>query len=51
VTLIDRQYDHVFELLLYQVACGSLSPDEISALLRSVLKRVLIADEAIFEYD
>jgi NADH dehydrogenase FAD-containing subunit len=37
VTLIDRQYDHAFELLWYQVACGSLSPDEIAALLRSVL--------------
>jgi NADH dehydrogenase FAD-containing subunit len=39
VTLIDRQYDHVFELLFYQVACGSLSPDEIAALLPSILSR------------
>src|SRR5215468_8295241 len=39
VTLIDRRNYHLFQPLLYQVATGSLSPDEIAAPLRSVLSR------------
>jgi NADH:ubiquinone reductase (H+-translocating) len=39
VTLIDRRNFHLFQPLLYQVATGSLSPGEIAAPLRSVLKR------------
>jgi NADH:ubiquinone reductase (H+-translocating) len=39
VTLIDRRNFHLFQPLLYQVATGSLSPGEIAAPLRSVLRR------------
>lgn len=38
VTLIDKRNFHLFQPLLYQVATGSLSPGEIAAPLRSVLK-------------
>ncbi len=49
VTLIDRRNFHLFQPLLYQVATGSLSPGEISAPLRAVLRdqknvRVLLGD-------
>lgn len=39
VTLIDRENYHLFQPLLYQVATGSLSPANICAPLRNVLKR------------
>jgi NADH dehydrogenase len=39
VTLIDRRNFHLFQPLLYQVATGGLSPGDISAPLRAVLKR------------
>ena len=39
VTLIDRRNFHLFQPLLYQVATGSLSPGEVAAPLRSVLRR------------
>ena len=39
VTLLDRQNFHLFQPLLYQVATGALSPGEIAAPLRSVLRR------------
>lgn len=39
VTLVDRENYHLFQPLLYQVATGSLSPANICAPLRSVLKR------------
>src|SRR5437899_1072004 len=39
VTLIDRRNFHLFQPLLYQVATGSLSPGEIAAPLRGVLRR------------
>lgn len=39
VTLIDRRNFHLFQPLLYQVATGSLSPGDIAAPLRSILKR------------
>jgi NADH:ubiquinone reductase (H+-translocating) len=39
VTLIDKRNFHLFQPLLYQVATGSLSPGEIAAPLRSVLRR------------
>src|SRR5580692_910881 len=39
ITLIDRRNFHLFQPLLYQVATGSLSPGEIAAPLRSVLRR------------
>lgn len=39
VTLLDRRNFHLFQPLLYQVATGGLSPANIAAPLRSVLKR------------
>ncbi|MGH9355808.1 MAG: NAD(P)/FAD-dependent oxidoreductase [Terriglobia bacterium] len=39
VTLIDQRNYHLFQPLMYQVATGSLSPGEIAAPLRGVLKR------------
>ena len=39
VTLIDRRNFHLFQPLLYQVATGGLSPGEIAAPLRFVLRR------------
>src|ERR1700675_2812842 len=39
VTLLDRHNYHLFQPLLYQVATGSLSPANITAPLRQVLKR------------
>jgi NADH:ubiquinone reductase (H+-translocating) len=38
-TLIDRCNYHLFQPLLYQVATGSLSPANISAPLRTILKK------------
>jgi NADH dehydrogenase len=40
VTLVDRRNFHLFQPLLYQVATGGLSPAEITAPLRAVLKRL-----------
>src|SRR5438045_9757579 len=39
VTLIDRRNFHLFQPLLYQVATGGLSPANIAAPLRGVLRR------------
>jgi NADH dehydrogenase len=39
VTLIDRRNFHLFQPLLYQVATGALSPADVAAPLRVVLKR------------
>ncbi|MFM9958301.1 MAG: NAD(P)/FAD-dependent oxidoreductase [Phycisphaerales bacterium] len=39
VTLLDRNNHHLFQPLLYQVATASLSPAEIAAPIRQVLKR------------
>src|SRR5690349_8209225 len=39
VTLIDRRNFHLFQPLLYQVATGGLSPANIAAPLRTLLKR------------
>jgi len=49
VTLIDRCNYHLFQPLLYQVATGALSPANIAAPLRNILKsqkntRVLLAE-------
>jgi NADH dehydrogenase len=38
LTLVDRRNHHVFQPLLYQVATASLSPADISAPIRSVLR-------------
>jgi len=39
LTLIDRRNFHLFQPLLYQVATGALSPANIAAPLRSILRR------------
>ncbi len=39
VTLIDRRNFHLFQPLLYQVATGGLSPANIAATLRGVVKK------------
>jgi len=39
VTLIDRKNHHTFQPLLYQVATAGLSPGEIAAPIRGVLRR------------
>ena len=49
ITLIDRRNYHLFQPLMYQVATGSLSPGEIAAPLRGVLRhqrnaRVLLGE-------
>lgn len=49
VTLLDRRNHHVFQPLLYQVATATLSPGDIAAPIRWVLRharnvRVLLAD-------
>lgn len=54
LTLIDRRNFHLFQPLLYQVATGALSPANIAAPLRSVLRRqpnarVLLAE--VVEFD
>ncbi|GMW03888.1 MAG: putative NADH dehydrogenase (NDH) [Candidatus Hydrogenedentota bacterium] len=54
VTVIDRRNFHLFQPLLYQVATGGLSPANIAAPLRSVLKRqknarVLMAEVSGFD--
>ena len=38
VTLVDRRNFHLFQPLLYQVATGSLSPEDIASPLRATLK-------------
>src|ERR1700689_5380790 len=51
VTLVDRRNFHLFQPLLYQVATGSLSPGEIAAPLRSLLRghrdTFVLLDEAV----
>ena len=49
VTLIDKRNFHLFQPLLYQVATGALSPGEIAAPIRGVLRnnkntRVLLGE-------
>ena len=39
VTVLDRRNFHLFQPLLYQVATGALSPANIAAPLRAILKR------------
>ncbi|MEP7364711.1 MAG: NAD(P)/FAD-dependent oxidoreductase [Acidobacteriota bacterium] len=54
IKLIDRRNFHLFQPLLYQVASGGLSPGDISAPLRSVLRKqknvqVLLGDVVGFD--
>src|SRR3954463_4899375 len=39
ITLVDRRNHHVFQPLLYQVATAALSPADIAAPIRSVLRK------------
>ncbi|HXB65244.1 MAG TPA: NAD(P)/FAD-dependent oxidoreductase [Solirubrobacteraceae bacterium] len=39
VTLVDREHHHLFQPLLYQVACGGLAEGEIAVPIRAVLRR------------
>lgn len=51
VTLIDKRNHHLFQPLLYQVATAALSPADIAAPIRTVLRRQrnvrVILDEAV----
>ena len=49
VTLLDRRNHHVFQPLLYQVATASLSPADISASIRSILKNQTNCQVALVE--
>src|SRR5437016_7372172 len=54
VTLIDRRNFHLFQPLLYQVATGALSPANIAAPLRALLRhqrnaRVWLAEVTDFD--
>ena len=56
VTLLDRRNHHVFQPLLYQVAAAALSPGDIAAPIRWVLRRsrnvrVLLAEVAKIDVD
>jgi NADH dehydrogenase len=49
VTLVDRRNFHLFQPLLYQVATGGLSPANIAAPLRWILKRQKNCEVALAE--
>ncbi len=56
VTVIDRKNHHTFQPLLYQVATAGLSPGEIAAPIRAVLRKhknvsVLLAEVCGFDLD
>ncbi len=56
ITVIDRQNFHTFQPLLYQVATAGLSPGEIAAPIRSILRshkniEVLMAEVTAFDLD
>lgn len=56
VTVVDRRNFHLFQPLLYQVATGGLSPANIAAPLRTVLRRqanahVLLAEAVDVDVD
>jgi NADH dehydrogenase len=56
ITVIDRQNFHTFQPLLYQVATAGLSPGEIAAPIRSILRShknvtVLMAEVTGFDLD
>ncbi len=56
VTLVDRRNHHVFQPLLYQVATATLSPGDIAAPIRWILRkssnvRVLLGDAQAVDVD
>jgi len=54
VTLLDRRNFHLFQPLLYQVATGGLSPGDITAPIRSVLKnyeQTRVVQDEVVDFD
>src|SRR5271168_1001373 len=56
ITVIDRRNHHTFQPLLYQVATAGLSPGEIAAPIRAILRRhknveVLMAEVTGFDLE
>ena len=56
ITVIDRRNYHTFQPLLYQVATAGLSPGEIAAPIRSILRsdkniEVLMSEVTGFDLD
>ncbi|MGA8763463.1 MAG: NAD(P)/FAD-dependent oxidoreductase, partial [Candidatus Sulfotelmatobacter sp.] len=56
ITVIDRKNHHTFQPLLYQVATAGISPGEIAAPIRSILRRhenveILLAEVTGFDLD
>jgi NADH:quinone reductase (non-electrogenic) len=56
ITVVDRKNHHTFQPLLYQVATAGLSPGEIAAPIRSILRRhknieVLMAEVTGFDLE
>jgi NADH dehydrogenase len=49
ITVVDRRNHHLFQPLLYQVATAALSPADISAPIRSVLRHQLNAEVVLGE--
>ena len=47
VTLVDRSNHHLFQPLLYQVAMAGLSPAEIAAPLREILRHERLAAKGL----
>src|SRR5690348_12912889 len=56
ITVLDRANHHLFQPLLYQVAMAGLSPADIAAPIRSVLRKqanagVLLAEATGVDFD
>jgi NADH dehydrogenase len=56
ITLIDRQNYYLFQPLVYQVATGSLSPEEVAVPLRQIVRRqphtrVILGEAVGFDLD
>ena len=56
ITVIDRTNHHLFQPLLYQVAMAGLSPGEIAAPIRSILRKqknvsVLLAEATGIDFE
>jgi len=51
ITVVDRRNHHLFQPLLYQVATAALNPADISAPIRSVLRRQENAEVVLGEVD
>lgn len=51
VTIIDRRNHHLFQPMLYQVAAAGLSPQDIAAPIRSILRKQRNAEVLLGEVD